>query len=149
MELLTPQDVQVRVSRSLDAELVSLDDTFAVTSQIRTRVARTLEQRLFADGGGEEFSKNIELVPILLKALSDQDRAQVSVVSAKLRKQENATAIESARIISDALAMEEKVRAIPDDITAVPEIPAELELLIEADIKDTELKTNPMDFSGA
>lgn len=146
MELKTIDDVSVGVSRSLEAELFSMDRTFEHTSAVRGKLAHALETIIFSEGGAN-FGKNIEMVPILLKTLSDQDRAQNAVVSAKLRKQETATALEAAKIISDSLASEEKVRPIPGDITAVPQIPQELEKLLSDGIKDTELKTNPMDFT--
>lgn len=148
MDLLTIEDVGARVARSLDAEFLSMDITFEQTSSVRSRLASALEARILRDNGGEEFDKHIDLVPVLLKTLSDQDRAQNAVVSAKLRKQENATAIEASRIISDALAAEESVRAIPSDISAPPPIPEELVQLIAPTIKSTELKTDPMDFTG-
>ena len=147
MELRTLDDVGKNVSRSLDAELANADRTFDYTSTVRGRLARSLENIIYKDGESS-VEASLEVVPVLLKALSDQDRAQNAIVSSKLRRQETETAQETARIISDALAAEESVRAIPDDITAPPPIPKEMESLIFEKIKPTELKTNPMDFSG-
>lgn len=147
MQLMTLDDVANNVARSLDAELASADRTFAHTSSIRARLARSLENIVYKDGE-TSVEGSLDVVPILLKTLSDQDRAQNAIVSSKLRKQETETSQETARIISDALAAEESVRAIPDDITAPPPIPEEMVALLSEKILPTELKTNPMDFSG-
>lgn len=146
MELKTLSDVEIGISRSLDAELFFMDRTHAQTSSIRGRIAHSLEKTIFKDGE-DAIEGKLDIIPILLKTLADQDRAQAGVVSAKLRKQEGASVLEAAKIISDSLAAEESVREIPDDITAPPPIPAEMEQLILAKIKPTELKTNPMDFT--
>ena len=143
----TLDDVEKKCARSLDAELLSADQTFAYTSTVRGRIAHSLEQIIYRDGE-EGVIKELETIPVLLKTLADQDRAQNAIVSAKLRKQETETDMEVARIISDALAAEESVRAIPEDITAPPPIPEDMQALLSHEILPTELKTNPMDFEG-
>lgn len=145
----------IKLKRSIDEELLRLEDDFDDTRLTRKKIANSLADQIgnikLTDSEGnvkEETDTAVRLVSLVLKALSDVERASTQAVAIKLKRKEADTA--AAAVAKERL--EAVLRATrPGELKEADfdeeKLEETLSEMFDKEIQDFELKTSHRDLT--